>query len=181
MLESLESTAIFALLPGSLATDLISMIPSYISGTSCRNNLLISSGRVLVRKIWGPRVSSLTSYIRARTRSPFLKVSLGKDSSRRNMASPRPKSTTTLPYSVRFTRPLTISPARSLYSSYCCARSASLTRWAMTCLAAWAATRPKSIGGRASVTSVPIFASGSQPNAASSPNWVASSSTSSTT
>jgi hypothetical protein len=32
------------------------------------------------------------------------------------MASPRPRSTTTLPYSTRLTMPLTMSPMRSLYS-----------------------------------------------------------------
>jgi hypothetical protein len=32
--ESFECTQIFALLPGSLATAFISIVPSYISGTS---------------------------------------------------------------------------------------------------------------------------------------------------
>jgi hypothetical protein len=53
----------------------------------------------------------------------------------------------TLPNSTRLTRPLTISPTRSLNSSYCRSRSASRTFCTITCLAVWAAMRPKSIGG----------------------------------
>ena len=50
-------------------------------------------------------------------RSPGRNISRGIISSRRTMASPRPRSTMTLPYSTRLTTPLTISPMRSLYSS----------------------------------------------------------------
>ena len=45
-------------------------------------------------------------------------------SSRRMMASPRPRSTMMLPYSTRFTTPDTISLMRSLYSVHCRSRSA---------------------------------------------------------
>ena len=38
------------------------------------------------------------------------------------------------------------SPTRSRYSSYICSRSASRMRWRITCLAVWAAMRPKSCG-----------------------------------
>ena len=41
-------------------------------------------------------------------RSPGRKTSRGRSSSRRTTASPRPRSTTTLPYSTRLTRPLTM-------------------------------------------------------------------------
>jgi hypothetical protein len=50
--ESWECTQIFALLPGSLATDLISIVPSYISGLqkvcsfrtlSLKNELILPS------------------------------------------------------------------------------------------------------------------------------------------
>ena len=37
MLGSFENTDILALLPGSLATLLTTIMPSYISGTSCVN------------------------------------------------------------------------------------------------------------------------------------------------
>src|SRR5512134_3313564 len=66
----------------------------------------------------------------------------------------------TLPYSTRLTMPLTISPTRSLYSSYCRSRSASRTFCTMTCLAFCAATRPKSSGGSGSAMRSPISASG---------------------
>jgi hypothetical protein len=39
--------------------------------------------------------------------------------------------------------PVMISPLRSLYSLKISSRSASRTRWMITCLAAWAAMRPK--------------------------------------
>src|SRR6059036_2260247 len=55
------------------------------------------------------------------------------------MASPRPRSTITLPYSTRLTTPLTISPMRSLNSWYCRSRSASRTFCTITCLADCAA------------------------------------------
>ena len=61
----------------------------------------------------------------------------------------------TLPYSTRLTVPLTISPMRSLYSSYWRSRSASRTFCTMTCLADWAAMRPKSIGGSGSAMKSP--------------------------
>ena len=66
----------------------------------------------------------------------------------------------TLPYSTRLTTPLTISPMRSLYSSYCRSRSASRTFWTMTCLADWAAMRPKSKGGSVSAIASPTWAAG---------------------
>ena len=56
-------TAILALLPGSRATDIISTIPSYISGTSCMNNFAIKLLLVLDRKICGPLGSRLTSWM----------------------------------------------------------------------------------------------------------------------
>ncbi len=62
--------------------------------------------------------------MKARTRSPLRKVSRGSNSSRRSSASPRPRSTVTLPNSTRFTRPLMISPLRSLNSSNWRLRSA---------------------------------------------------------
>ncbi len=82
--------------------------------------------------------------------------------------------------------PLTISPTRSLYSSYWRSRSASRTFWTMTCLAVWAAMRPKSIGGSGSVMKSPTCASGFFSRASFRPIWVkwfsisASSTTSST-
>src|ERR1700757_1058543 len=57
-------------------------------------------------------------------RSPLRNTSRGNNSSRRTIASPRPRSTTTLPYSTRLTTPLTMSPMRSLYSWYCRSRPA---------------------------------------------------------
>jgi hypothetical protein len=110
-----------------------------------------------------------------------LKFSRGISSSRRMMASPRPRSTITLPYSTRLTVPLTISPMRSLYSSYCRSRSASRTFCTMTCLADCAAMRPKSIGGSCSAMKSPTCASGLRPRASRSEIWRANSSTFSTT
>ena len=48
--------------------------------------------------------------------------------------------------STRLTMPLTTSLTRSLYSLYWRWRSASRTFWTITCLAVWAAIRPKSLG-----------------------------------
>src|SRR4051794_10573389 len=81
-------------------------------------------------------------------------------SSRRSRASARPRSTIRLPYSVRLTMPLTISPTRSLYSSYCFLRSTSRTRCTITCLAVCAAMRPKSIGGSGSTMNSPAWMPG---------------------
>src|SRR5882757_2592089 len=81
-------------------------------------------------------------------RSPIWKFSRGIDWSRRMMPSPRPRSTMTLPYSTRLTTPLTISPTRSLNSSYWRSRSASRTLWVTTWRAIWVCTRPNSKGGR---------------------------------
>ena len=47
-----------------------------------------------------------------------------------------------LPRSKRRTMPVMISPLRSLYSLKTLSRSASRTRWMMTCLAVCAAMRP---------------------------------------
>jgi len=110
-----------------------------------------------------------------------LKVSRGIVSSRRRIASARPRSTVTLPYSTRLTVPLTISPTRSLYSSNCFSRSASRTFWKMTCLAACVAMRPKSIGGSGSRITSPTSAAGLWFSASSSVISVASFSTLSTT
>src|SRR3970282_1092787 len=51
------------------------------------------------------------------------------------MASARPRSTMTLPYSTRLTMPLTISPTRSLYSSNWRSRSPPLTSSPLPCVA----------------------------------------------
>ncbi len=48
--------------------------------------------------------------------------------------------------SVCWMMPVTMSPSRPAYSSYFMSRSASRMRWVMTCLAVWAAMRPKSSG-----------------------------------
>ena len=63
----------------------------------------------------------------------------------------------TLPNSTRLTRPLTISPMRSLNSSNWRSRSASRTFCTITCLAVCAAMRPKSIGGSASIRKSPTL------------------------
>ena len=73
----------------------------------------------------------------------------------------------TLPYSTRLTWPLTISPMRSLNSSYWRSRSASRTFWTMTCLADWAAMRPKSMGGSGSAMKSPTWAAGLRTRASS--------------
>lgn len=52
--SSLLKTAILVLEPGSLATLKISTVPSFISGTSNSNNLLIKELSVLDKIIWAP-------------------------------------------------------------------------------------------------------------------------------
>jgi hypothetical protein len=78
----------------------------------------------------------------------------------------------TLPYSTRLTVPLTISPMRSLNSSNCRSRSASRTFCTITCLADWAAIRPKSIGGSGSAMKSPSWASGLRSRASINGIWV---------
>ncbi len=98
------------------------------------------------------------------------------------IASARPRSTITLPYSTRLTMPLMISPTRSLNSSYWRSRSASRTFWTITCLAVCAAIRPKSIGGSGSVMKSPTSASGFLSRASArliSVKWFSTSSTTS--
>ena len=103
-------------------------------------------------------------------RSPVRKLSRGIISSRRTTPSARPKSTTTEPNSTRLTMPCTISPMRSLYSSYWRSRSASRTFCTMTCLAACAAMREKSTGGRVSAMMSPTCAAGLRARASSRRN-----------
>jgi hypothetical protein len=90
-------------------------------------------------------------------RSPVRKFSRGIISSRRTTPSARPRSTMTLPNSTRLTMPLTISPMRSLNSSYWRSRSASRTFCTITCLAVCAAMRPKSTGGSVSAMMSPTL------------------------
>src|SRR5580692_7307661 len=116
----------------------------------------------------------------ARTRSPLRKLSRAISSSRRSSASARPSSTIRLPYSVRLTVPLMISPTRSLNSSYWRLRSYSRTRWTMTCLAVCAAMRPKSIGGNGSTRCSPSWISGFSLRATLMGIWVSSFSITST-
>ena len=98
-------------------------------------------------------------------------------SSRRSSASARPRSTIRLPYSVRLTTPLMISPTRSLYSSNCLRRSTSRTRCTITCLAVCAAMRPKSIGGSGSTMNSPAAMPGLILRAIRRGIWVSSFST----
>ena len=93
--------------------------------------------------------------ISERMRSPTRTISRGICWSRRMTPSARPRSTTTWPNSTRLTTPVMTSLARSLNSSYWRSRSASRTFWKMTCLAAWAAIRPNSIGGSGSTMKSP--------------------------
>ena len=110
-----------------------------------------------------------------------LNTSRGIRLSRLRIASARPRSTTTLPYSTRFTMPEATSPTLSLYSSYWRSRSASRTRWTMTCFAVCVAILPNSTGGNSSLRNSPISASGLIFLASSKVNCVLSFSTSSTT
>ena len=151
ILGSFDNTDIFALLPGSLATLLTTIMPSYISGTSCVNKAAKKSLEDLDKNIWAPLVSWVTSTIKDLNLSPGLSCSLGIIWSRFIIASPLPRSIVTEWFSTRLMVPTTISPIRSLYSWNCLSRSASLTFWEITCLAVCAAIRPKSIGGRASL------------------------------
>ncbi len=72
---SFDHTAIFVLLPASLAILLISTIPSFTSATSASNNLFTSSGWVRDTRIFGPFVVFFTSTIYSLTLSVGLKTS----------------------------------------------------------------------------------------------------------
>ena len=58
ILGSFALTEILALAPGSLAPLIISIMPSFISGTSILNNSINSSGAVRLKYNCGPRVTS---------------------------------------------------------------------------------------------------------------------------
>ena len=60
-LGSEDQTAILVRLPASRAIDLISTVPSKISGTSSSNRRLTRPGCVREIRIWGPRVELRTS------------------------------------------------------------------------------------------------------------------------
>ena len=153
---SIAFTHIFALLPGSLDEDFISIIPSYISGTSWVNNLSINLGWALDKNICWPLGSLLTSKQYALILSPALIFSLGIISFFWIMASVLPRSTITLPNSSRFTIPLKIVSFLSIKSLNCLSLSASLTLKLITCFAVWAAILPKSNEGRGCRISSPI-------------------------
>ena len=72
---SLDHTAIFVLLPASLAILLISTIPSFTSVTSDSNRRFTSSGCVRDTRILGPFVVFFTSTIYNLIRSVGLKTS----------------------------------------------------------------------------------------------------------
>ena len=76
------------------------------------------------------------------------------------MASARPRSIMTLPYSTRFTVPLNDIADAILVFFELASRSASRTFCTITCLAFCAAMRPKSSGGNVSAIKSPASASG---------------------
>ncbi len=138
----------------------------------------MNSGRARDRKICGSALlAAHVVDVGADAIAVARTFSRGIISSRRMMPSARPRSTMTLPYSTRFTVPLTISPMRSLYSPNWRSRSASRTFCTMTCLAFCAATRPNSSGGRCSAMRSPTLASGLRFWASASVIWVESFST----
>ena len=141
-LLSLDSTAIFALEPASLAQDLISNKPCSISGTSCLKSSIMNSGAERDKMIGAPLRVVSTSMIIARTRSPFRKFSLGIISERLSLPSTRPLSTITSPLSSRFTVPTNIFSPRDKKSLSNISRSASRIFWRITCFAAIAPMRP---------------------------------------
>ena len=73
-----------------------------------------------------------------------------------------------LPRSNRRAMPVTISFLRSLYSLKTFSRSASRVRWRMTCLAVWAAMRPKPRRNVFSLRMSPYWSSWALASAASS-------------
>ena len=79
--------------PASRATDLISTMPSYISGTSISKSSIIISLTVRLKKICAPLVVGFTSLIKALKRSFFLTDSLGIKSNLKIMPSTPPMST----------------------------------------------------------------------------------------
>ncbi len=63
------------------------------------------------------------------------------------------------PFSNRLTMPFLTCPISSLYFAKMFSRSASRTFWKITCLAVWAAIRPRSSVGRGNSTSMSTSAS----------------------
>jgi len=97
-----EITAILAREPGSRATALTSDDAVVISGTSWANSFAMIADAVRDRKICGPRGPPHVVDIGADTVAVAEHLAR-QHSSRRTIASPRPRSTTTLPYSTRLT------------------------------------------------------------------------------
>ena len=126
-----------------------------------RNNSTNICGSVRLKNSCGPRFSVRTSDKSARTRSPIRKVSRPISWSRPSSASALlPRSTITLSRVTFLTVPLIISPIRSRYNSTTLARSASRTFCTITCLAVWAAIRPKASDSISSLTRSPNCRSG---------------------
>ena len=76
-----------------------------------------------------------------------------------NIPSMRPRSSITIPLACRRTAPTIMFPFCSSYSARMFSCSASRSFWMMTCLAVWAAMRPKSLGVISSWTISPTRAS----------------------
>ena len=150
MRGSCECTAILARRPGSRAQPLISSSSSSISGTSSSNSLARNSGAVRDRISCGPRALRSIRSRKALTRSPTRRFSRGTIWSRGITASRRPISMIALPRSMRLIVPETMCSLRSRKSLSTCSRSASRIFCRITCLAAWAPTRPNSIGSSGS-------------------------------
>ena len=143
-LWSLALTAIFDLKPGSLDAAIISNKPSSISGTSSSNNLIKNSGETLERINCGPLIPLSTSITIALTLSPILKFSFGIICSLGRTASILPISMIALPRSILLIWPDTNFSSLAKNSFRICSRSASLTFWRITCLAACAPILPNS-------------------------------------
>src|SRR5450756_1059268 len=146
--------------PGSRAALTISSSFSSISGTSSSNSLTSNSGEVRDKITCGPRALRSTRSRCALTRSPTRRFSLAIICSRGNKASILPNSMIALPRSSLLTVPDTRCSLRSMKSANTCSRSASRIFWKMTCFAACAPMRPKSMDSSGSSMNSPTWIAG---------------------
>ena len=133
-------------------------MPLASSGTSKAKSFSTNSERARETIISGPRCPSRTSATKTLSRW-FIWYSSWRTCSEGGIIPwARPRSTTTMPFSRRKMWPLIISPIFCWYSSTTAFFSDSRTRCSKTCLAVWAAMRPKP-GGVASSSFLKTLAS----------------------
>src|SRR6266849_8317579 len=145
---SVEETAILVRRPGSRAIALTCTVPALISGTSASSRRWTKARAALETRTWACLRLCWVSSMTTRTGRPGMSCSLGICSSGGMTPSALPRSTYTVPASMRSTIPVASSPLCSATSRSTLSRSRSWMWRRTACLAVGAAMRLKSSEGR---------------------------------